>query len=58
MIYTIDNPKLVATIYYFENKNTFTGVVKDNCNNTTAYYLNGKYHRTDGPAIEDTNGNK
>ena len=25
---------------------------------TKAWYLNGEYHRTDGPAIEFTNGDK
>ena len=33
MIYTKDNPKLVEYFYAFENKNIFTGVVKDKKNN-------------------------
>ena len=35
----------------------FTGVVKDK-DNTIAYFLNGQYHREDGPAIEWANGIK
>ena len=35
----------------------FTGVVKDT-HYTIVYYLNGKIHREDGPAIEMANGNK
>ena len=57
MIYTKDNPKLVENIFYFESINAFTGVVKDK-DNDIAYYLNGKLHRTDGPAVEHANGDK
>ena len=57
MIYTKDNPKLVETFIYFEDVETFTGVVKDKRNNI-AYYLNGISHREDGPAIEFANGGK
>jgi hypothetical protein len=51
MTYTIDNPKLVSDIFSFEGVKNFSGVVKDK-NNNIVYYLNGKFHRTDGPAIE------
>ena len=44
MIYTKNNPKLIESIYYFENKETFSGVVKDQYGDI-AYYLNGKFHR-------------
>jgi len=57
MIYTKDNPKLVECFYAFENKDIFTGVVKDK-NNIIVYYLNGKYHREDGPAVAYANGTK
>ena len=57
MKYTKDNPKLVDNIFAFKRMNTFTGVVKDKDNNIV-YYLNGKYHREDGPAIEKRNGDK
>ena len=57
MKYTKDNPKLVRRCYFFEGKETFTGVVKDEHNNI-AYYIDGKYHREDGPAIEHFNGYK
>ena len=56
MKYTKDNPKLVENFYnYFEQKETFTGVVKDKYNNIY-YYLNGKWHREDGPSIEWDDG--
>jgi len=55
MKYIKDNPKLVEDYYDFEGRETFTGVVKDTFNDI-AYYLNGKYHREDGPAIEYRNG--
>ena len=29
-----------------------------NANGNKEWYLNGKYHRTDGPAIERVNGDK
>jgi len=32
--------------------------VKVSPNGTKCWYLNGKYHREDGPAIEYTNGSK
>jgi len=57
MIYTKDNPKFVNIYYDFEGVETFTGVVKDK-DNTIVYYLNGLFHRTDGPAVEQTNGTK
>ena len=57
MIYTKDNPKLVGFFLDFEDKDIFTGVVKDRYN-TIAYYLNGKSHRTDGPAITYASGEK
>ena len=57
MIYTKDNPKLVKNILCFENKETFTGVVEDS-NGNTSYYLNGKAHREDGPAITYAHGRK
>ena len=50
MIYTKDNPKLVTNYFMFEGKKTFTGVVK-NKNGDIVYYLNGKFHREDGPAV-------
>ena len=50
MKYTIDNPKLVKNYYNFKGKETFTGVVKDKTNKIS-YYLNGQFHRTDGPAV-------
>ena len=28
------------------------------CNGDKAWYLNGKFHREDGPAVEHANGNK
>jgi len=57
MIYTVDNPKLVKDIFNFKKINTFTGVVKDDFNNIV-YYLNGNFHREDGPAVEWANGDK
>ena len=57
MTYTKDNPKLVEDCFDFKNKQTFTGVVKEKCGDI-AYYLNGEYHREDGPAIEYANGTK
>ena len=51
MIYTKDNPKLVKNSFSFEGIKTFTGVVKDE-DNHVIYYLNGEYHREDGPAVE------
>ena len=51
MIYTKDNPKLVKNSFSFEERKTFTGVVKDE-DNHIIYYLNGEYHREDGPAVE------
>ena len=57
MIYTIYNPKLVKCYFGFKDSVSFTGVVKDNAN-TIAYYLNGKFHREDGPAIEFASGRK
>ena len=57
MKYTKDNHKLVEYFYSFEDEDAFTDVVKDKYN-TIAYYLKGKYHRTDGPAIEWANGDK
>ena len=57
MIHTIDNPKLVKDFFDFKNKQTFTGVVRDK-NNNIVYFLNGIYHRTDGPAIEWSDGYK
>jgi hypothetical protein len=57
MIYTIDNPKLVKDIFDFKNQDTFTGVVKDDFNNI-GYYLNGKLHREDGPAMQLSHGMK
>ena len=58
MIYTKDNPKFIDMYYDFEEIDTpFTGVVKDK-ENTIVYYLNGQYHREDGPAIEFAGGSK
>ena len=57
MKYTKDNPKLVKDIFNFKKINTFTGVVI-NERKDIVYYLNGKLHREDGPAIEFANGNK
>ena len=57
MIYTKDNPKLVKNCFIFEGKDTFTGVVKDKKGNI-AYFLNGKFHRKDEPAIEFADGSK
>jgi len=57
MIYTRDNPKSVKCKCCFKNVETFTGVVKDK-NNTIAYYINGKLHREDVPAVEHSNGTK
>ena len=49
--YTIDNPKLVNDVLDFIGMETFTGVVKDKDGNIV-YYLNGTWHREDGPAAE------
>ena len=49
--------KLVDCYRDFEGMDTFTGVVKDR-NNTIVYYVNGKLHREDGPAVEWFNGDK
>ena len=57
MIYTKEYPKLVDDFSAFEGINSFTGIVKDKYD-TIAYYLNGEFHRTDGPAIEESNGGK
>ena len=56
MKYIKDNPFLVKNVYYGIPIN-FTGVVRDE-DGDIAYYLNGKLHRTDGPAIEEKFGNK
>jgi (2Fe-2S) ferredoxin len=32
--------------------------LKIDANGTKCWYLNGKYHREDGPAVEDSNGTK
>ena len=53
----MDNLCLVSNYYFFKDRETFTGVVKDECG-TIAYYLNGGFHRTDGPAIIDYYGDK
>ena len=57
MIYTKDNLKLVNCFCCFQDKKTFTGVAKDK-ENDIAYYLNGKFHRENGPAIEYSDGGK
>ena len=57
MIYTIDNPKLVAYFFNFKDQETFTGVVKDKYNNI-AYFLNGQYHRENEPAIIWSDGDE
>ena len=57
MKYTIDNPKSVKDSFDFEGKDTFTGVVKDKYN-TIVYYVNGKSHREDGPAVKYADGTK
>ena len=57
MIYTIDNPKLVKNVSNFKGLKSFTGVVKDKYG-AIVYFLNGKTHRTDGPAIEWADGSK
>ena len=57
MIYTKDNPKLVNDVFNFRGIKTFTEVVKDK-DGDIVYYLNGEYHREDGPAIELHNGGK
>jgi len=57
MIYTEENPKLVEYFFSFEGKETFTGVVKDKYNNIT-YYVNGKLHRENAPAVEWDDGGK
>ena len=47
-------------LYYFEfiEKNPeFTGCVID-CDGDKFWYLNGKYHREEGPAVEGANGTK
>ena len=49
--HTIDNPKIVKSIFDFEGKKTFTGVVKDN-NGDIGIYVNGKLHNESGPAFE------
>ena len=50
MKYTKDNPKLIECYFSFKRMKIFTGVVKDE-KNTIAYYLNGNFHREDGPAV-------
>lgn len=54
---TIDQPKMVDDYESFDCKENFTGVVKDKEGNI-AHYVNGKFHRKDGPAIEMANGTK
>ena len=56
--YTVDNPKLVDYYYYdFEDRETFTGVVKDK-SGTIAHYVNGKIHRDNGPPVEYRKGKR
>ena len=57
MKYTKDNHKLVKCLFRFKDLLSFTGVVKDKENNI-AYFLNGKWRREDGPAIEFADGDK
>ena len=52
-----NNGKTLESIFNFEKKETFTGVVKD-MDKTIAYYLNGTIHREDGPAIQWSYGDK
>ena len=40
-----------------EIPNDYTGIVQKT-NNYKRWYLNGKLHRTDGPAVERANGDK
>ena len=54
MKHTIDNPKLIDFISSFQDT-TFTCVVKT-LKNTIVYFLNGEYHREDGPAFIYDNG--
>ena len=53
--YTINNPKLVDCRDNFKGMETFTGVVKDQYDDI-AHYVDGKFHRVDGPAIKHANG--
>ena len=55
--YTVDNPKLVDYYLDFKDKEMFTGVVKDE-EGTIAHYVDGKFHRDNGAAIEWSNGRK
>ena len=57
MIYTKDNPKFVYDIFDFTGRQTFTGVVKDR-NDNIVYYVDGKFHKIDGPALEYGNNDK
>ena len=54
MIYTKEKLKAFKNSQLLEGRESFTGVVKD-INDNVFYYLNGKLHRTDGPAIEWNN---
>jgi hypothetical protein len=42
----------------FDLPGNFTGKCKIKSGGRTIYLLNGKYHRLDGPAIENANGYK
>jgi hypothetical protein len=42
---------------YSEIPEKYTGIV-EHSNGDKSWYLNGKFHRLDGPAIEYYNGNK
>ena len=44
-------------IKYIEKHPKFTGCIID-CDGDKAWCLNGKYHRTDGPALEWADGSK
>ena len=55
MKYTRDNPKLVTSAFNFKGIETFTGVAKSK-DNTIVYYLNGKHHRENGPAVTYNDG--
>ena len=49
--------KTIKVENYGEIPNGFTGIVKW-ANGTKSWWLNGKYHRVDGPAIERADGRK
>lgn len=54
-LYTLSN-ELIEITNYIPNK--FTGILEWQASKSRHYYYNSKLHRTDGPAVEYSNGTK